>query len=196
MLIKKKIRFYVDEKKIKEEISSENGAVLLKINLRCPEIVCPKKDPLQKDCAPFYEKMANAFLHYAKNDLLQQAKNACNTAPDGFMPYSAVMLWEKTLENEKYLSLYFDISVSDGINPPYKQRKTQVWNRSNGKKCRISDFLPKEKIKELSEKYKKQFNKELFVLRETGAEFFLYTEKGYSSVTVQNSVFIDNFPVK
>lgn len=190
MLIKKKIRFYVDEKRVKEEITSENGEVLLKINMRYPEVVCPKKEPLAKDCAPFYENIANAFLHYAKTDLSGQAKRAYKASPDGFLPYSAVMLWEKTLENDDYLSVLFDISVSDGINPPSVQRKTQVWSRADGRKCKISDFLQKEKIKELTEAHKKQFNKELFVLRENAVEFFIYAEGVYKSCI------IDNFPAK
>ncbi len=192
MLFSKKTKFSVSEKQIKEDILSDNGMLLVRLNLRYPNITCPKRDPLIHNAVPFYPRLAEGIAYYARSDLKKAAMSAYNSSPDGFMPFSAVMRWEKTFENESYLSLLIDISVCDGIEPPMTERKTQVWERKFGTKCRFSQFFKSKSIDVIKdyvgEENKKRFDRELFTLSENGAVFYLRDNGGYTSVEVPYTV--------
>ena len=99
------------------------------------------------------------------------------------------MKYEITRLDEKYLSVITDLSVCDGVNPPSTERKTQVWERDFGTKCKAHYFMPKKDLlKLLSEALEKdKFKKtdtELFVLRDGALEFFLREDGKYGSVTL------------
>ncbi len=189
MLFTKRKRFEITEKQIKEDLLSENKATVLKINLRYPHIECPKGDKLCINAKPLYEKIAKNFAEYAKTELYKKALDLYNADPNGFLPLSAVMVWENTFLSEDYLSVLLDISVSDSKGNKSLQRKTQVWDRKRGTKCSFNDFITSDKLKELKKSQALQekggfFHKDLFVLRENTIEFFVMKNGGYYPVTL------------
>ncbi len=184
MLFTKKIKFSLIERQIKEELLSDNGTPLLKLNLKYPEIQCHKKDPLRKNAFEFYKRLAEGLEHYAKNDFLKTAKIAKSSSESVFVPYSVVMRWENTFESEKYLSILIEISISDGRNEPFKERKTQVWERKFGTKTHFSEFFDRKDIPRFIESYigaenKKRFERDVFTLRDDRFEFHLRDGSGY-----------------
>lgn len=184
MLLTKKMKFSMTDSQIKEDILSKDGDLLLKINIKYPDIKCAKNDPLAKYAKGFYADIATSFHAFAKNELSKLAYNAYNTDKSIFLPYAAVMRYEVTLENSDYLSVLLDISVSDGIKSPSIERKTQVWERKNGTKCRYTDFFPKKYVDELfSNQTNKHNDYNLFVLTECGIEFFVQNGNNYNSIT-------------
>lgn len=186
MLLTKKTKFSLSEAQIKEDILSDSGDLLLKINIRYPEIKCAKNDPLAKYAKGFYADIASSLAGFARKELVKTAINAYNADKGAFLPYAAVMRYEVTLENNDHLSVLLDISVSDGINRPSVERKTQVWERKNGTKCRYSDFVLKEDITALvPEGMKKRIDFGLFVLRVSGIEFFIPDTSGYIPLPIE-----------
>ncbi len=188
MLLTKKKSLCIEDSVIKREVTDE-GICLVKINLRYPEIVCGKKDCLQLFARDFYKSLAESFEKYAANELLKKAKAAYSADPNSFNAFSALMKYEITRLDEKFLSVVTDISVCDGINPPSIERKTQVWERSFGTKCKAHYFMPKkELLKALSDVLGKdglkRLDPELFVLRDGNMEFFLREEGKYRAVTL------------
>lgn len=189
MLFVKKTRFSLSEKQIKEELTAPDGGVALVINLRYPQINCPKKDPLAKNAMPFYPRLAEGFADYAKTDLLKTAIKAKKEDPENFKPFSAVMSFETTFENEKYLSVAVELSVSDGKSPPMRQKKTQVWERKYGTKCPFTEFFDTKDIPRLIENYigkenRKRFEREVFTINEKGFEFYISAANEYETFFV------------
>ena len=185
MLLNRKTKFSVSERQIKEEIKTENGVLLLKINLRTPDIKCAKNDPLSKYAQKFYTNLSSEFFEFAKKELSKTALNAYKADSTSFVPYSALMRYEVTSEDKDYLSILQDIAVSDGKNPPSIERKTQVWERKRGTKCRCGDFISKKQLNAcIPESLKKGFDYELFVLREGRIEFFVRNGKDYSRLVI------------
>lgn len=186
MLLTKKNKFALGEAHVKEELCGEDGAVLLKINLKCPEIECKKGDSLAVFARDFYKNFINAFAEYAKTELFKAALAAYKGAPQEFLPYSALMTYEVTYLDERFLSVVTDISVYDGIKGIGRERKTQVWEREYGTKCKISYFLSKNKLdeikKSLTRKQKRNADFELFALTEKGIELYLRSEDGYEKI--------------
>lgn len=180
MLFSKKKNFALIERQIKEEIRDGDKTVL-KINLRYPELQCAKNDPMIRFAKPFYEKLSKGFSEYAKTELFKKAKT---TVKEGGLPFSALMKFEKSYENEKYLSILIEISVSDGISPPKIERKAQTWNRKNGLLCKATDFANEKTVAELKREYKGRFDKNLFLLRDDGIEFIIENERHLISTTV------------
>lgn len=184
MLLTRKNKFLLTEAQIKEDITSKSGDILLKINLKYPDIRCGKSDPLSKYAVGFYKNLAKCFESFAKNELLAAANAAYNTNKDTFLPFAAVMKYEITLQNADFLSVITDISVSDGADSPSLERKTQVWDRKSGMLCRLSDFVSKEKIEEWIQKYGKSIkHSELFALRENKIELFVSNSNGYTIIS-------------
>lgn len=189
MLFSKKKKFEITEKQIKEEIRSPDGAVILKINLKYPQIDCPKNDKMKVHAKPLYEKIAIGFSEYAKTELSKKALDTYNAEPNGFSPFSAVMCWESTYLDESYLSILLDISVSDSKGNRSLQRKTQVWDRKSGLKCDCLDFISAHRLKEIKKANAKGesggfFHKDLFVLRDGKIEFFIMKDGGYIPLSV------------
>ncbi len=183
MLLTKKIKFSVNEAQIKEDIFSDGSDLLLKINLKYPDIRCGKNDPLNKYAAEFYKKLAFGLADFARGELLTAAKISYGSHKDGFLPFAAVMKYEVTFESNEYLSILSDISVCDGLSTPSVERKTQVWDRKSGLLCRCGDFLPKSNLLEMTDENGcKIKNRELFVLRENRIEIFVPNGKTYCSV--------------
>jgi hypothetical protein len=189
MLFSKKKRFSISDKLIKEDISTENGDILIKVNLRYPEIVCADKDPLSRNAVGFYKRIAEGFLHSVKQDMVKIASERKKN--DGsFVPFSAVMRWTKTFENEDFLSFVIEFSVWDGKSSQSVERKTQVWERKFGTKCRSSYFFEPKKLKEeFANLYgeKTKFDKDLFALCEDGFEFYTKGENGYKTYRIPHS---------
>lgn len=183
MLITKKTKFSVTEAQIKEDVLSSEGEVLLKINVRYPDIDCTKNDCLAKYAKPFYSDMAKAFADFAKNELQKRALADYTSDKDNFLPYSALMKFEVTYLDKDYLSVMQEISVSDGKDMLSIEKKTQVWERKNGTKCKCVDFLNKQEIDDLAKQNQiKRMNGDLFVLREGGLELFFKKENKYFSL--------------
>lgn len=184
MLLTKKNKFLITEAQIKEDLLAQNGDVLLKINIKYPDIRCGKNDPLNNYAVGFYNNLAKSFSNLAKTELLAAANTAYTANADTFLPYAAVIKYEMTLQNADFLSVITDISVSDGVSTPSLERKTQVWDRKNGTLCRMSDFIAKEKTEELIKKYGKTIKRnELFVLRDNNIEMFVANGNGYISIS-------------
>ncbi len=178
MLFQKKKSFSITEKQIKEELPDESGSTVLKINIRYPILNCPKKDPLLQNASGFYPRLAENFLLAAKSELLKASKAKKRADPEAFLPFSAVMSWRKMLESERFLSIVIDIFVSDGREQS-TVRRTQVWERKFGTKCKSSMFFEKKELDLLRESKginKKSFDRELFSINERG--FVFYTKEG------------------
>ena len=173
MLFSKKKNFAVIERQHKEDLGDGEKTVL-KLNLRYPELQCSKNDPLHKFAKPFYENLSKRFLNFAKTELFNNAKNAPSTAK---APFSALAKFEKSFENEDFLSILIEFSISDGISQPHIEKKTQTWNRSNGFLCSATDFVDENTIKTLKKEHKRNFDKNLFVLKNNGVEFFIGDEQ-------------------
>ncbi|MBO5870252.1 MAG: hypothetical protein J6Q89_05825 [Clostridia bacterium] len=189
MLLTKKTKFSVSESQIKEDVLSKDGILLLKINVKYPDIVCAKDDCLARYAKKFYADVSKAFVDFAKTELAKRALNSYNTDKDGFLPYSALMKYDVTLLSKDYLSVMFDLSVSDGKEILSVEKKTQVWERKNGTKCRCIDFLNKQEIDDVAKQSGiKQIDSDLFVLREDGLEFFVKKENKYFSFQFSDKV--------
>lgn len=189
MLLTKKKSFSVEEATIKREVKGEDGACLVRINIRYPDIACGKKDPLSIFARDFYKNVAEAFCKYAETELYKRAKTVYESDKDGFLPFSAVMKYEITALDERLFSVYTDMAVSDGRNEPSVERKAQVWERDFGTKCKAQYFMPKkvlhEKLSEILEKDElKRIDPELFVMRDGALEFFLRENGKYRSVSI------------
>lgn len=170
MLFSKKKQFAILEKQIKEELKDENGRTVLRLNLRYPELQCPKKDPLTRFAEPLYKKLAEGFAEYAKTELFKKAKALTN---EDFMPFSALMRFEKAFEDERFLSILVEFSVSDGKTEAFTERKAQTWDRKSGTLCGCNDFLERKTIDALKKEHRKLFDKTLFVLRNNEIVFFV-----------------------
>lgn len=183
MLFTKKKVFSLTEKQIKRDILSPEGEVVLKINLRYPQLNCPKGDPLLQNAAPFYERFAESLLFYAERDLKEEAlKNR------GAEPYSIYLRWESPYCDEKYLSVFLEVGISLGDGNIKCQRKSQVWERKFGTKCPLKEFFTKERQNELKsemkEKYGESFDIQLFLKTAEGYCFYIPSERGFQSVSV------------
>ncbi len=190
MLFSKKKRFSISDKLIKEDISTENGDILIKVNLRYPEIACTEKDPLGHNAVGFYKRIAESFLHSVKQDMAKIASER-KKMDESFVPFSAVMRWTKTFENEDFLSFVIEFSVWDGKSSQSVERKTQVWERKFGTKCKSTYFFESKQLKEeFANLYgeKTRFDKELFALCEDGFEFYVKGESGYKTYRIPHSV--------
>ncbi len=193
MLFNKKTQPLIQEKQIKEDFKNNEGAVLLKVNLKYPQLKCQRNDPLKKYAVDFYEKLSKGFYDYAKGELFPLAKMFFEKNKESFMPFSALMKWECTFENPQYLSIMTDVSVSDGINPPYLERQTQIWDKINGTKCGFNQLFQKDEAKKeikavLEKEEKAFFDKELFILREETVDFLLRRKDGYSSISLPKAL--------
>ncbi len=189
MLFTKKTRFSIEEKHIKEETLSNDGKTLVRLNLRYPAIVCSKRDCLSQYAVPFYEKTAQAFAEYARTGLKESAVKVLSAHEEGFRPFSAVMRFEKTYESDSYLSILLDMSVSNGVDAPVTERLTQVWDRKNGRLCKLTDFIDRKSLSlRMSEstggKKHKSLGGDIFVLREKFVEVFFRDGEGYKGITL------------
>lgn len=179
-----KRRFSVVEGRIREDIRDDDGRVVLKLNLRFPEIKCGDRDPMAGHARRLYSDLSKGFADYARGELKAVATRACRACGEGFLPFSALMSYSVTLDDGRLLSVSVDISVSDGIGRPRVVRKTQVWDRTRGLKCDVCRFLSKETVKRfaksLSEEERKAFDRSLFSVDAEGVCFYLLTDDGYS----------------
>lgn len=168
----------------RETLCDPDGRELIKVNLHYPDIGGKSRDPLMRNAAPFYKRTAESLVSLAKNELLPIASAA--SAREGFLPFGVTMRWEKTFEDEKYLSVILDISVFDGISPSPPERQTQVWEKKFGLKCSWAHFFLSDAKKELSSlvcpENEKSFEREMFVLRDGGIEFFVRSRSGEGGV--------------
>ena len=131
VLFTKKNKFEILDSQIKEELKAPDESVILRLNLRYPEIHCQKKDPLYANAKDLYPRLAKSLEEYGKTELYQKALRAYNSDKEDFLPYALVMRWENTFIDKDYLSILLDISVSYGNDSPSIERKTQVWDRKN-----------------------------------------------------------------
>lgn len=189
MLFVKKERLILGEACIKEELSDSEGVILLKINLKCPEINAKKREPLSVFAKNFYSDLINSFAEYAKTELLKAAREKYSESTEGFLPFAAVMNYRVTRFDERFLSVVIDISVSDGAGNISHERKTQVWERSFGTKCRhtclINDkVLDEYLLQSFSKKEIKRIDRELFALTDNGFELYIRRGSEYTFVCV------------
>jgi hypothetical protein len=125
-----------------------------------------------------------------KQDMTKIATERRN-CDEEFVPFSAVMRWSKTFESEDFLSFVIEFSVWDGKNSQSVERKTQVWERKFGTKCKSSYFFEPKKLKEeFANLYgeKTRFDKELFALCEDGFEFYEKGKDGYKTFRIPHGV--------
>ncbi len=165
MLFSKKKVYAIGEKVYKEHLKDKEQEVLVIINLRLPQIQCPKKDPLLKKAVPFYEKLGEGFFEFAKTQLFETATLSKKSQNQDFKPFGAISYYEITEDNSDYLSVLIDFSVSDGMSPPISQRKTQVWNKKTGSLCKITDFINKKQVENtIGKENIRKWQKDLFLL--------------------------------
>ena len=197
MLFTKNKKTEILEGIIKEELSDGQGNLLLKLNLKYPDIKCRKNDPLAVFAAPFYKKLALGLAEHARGELFKSASEAFSLDPASFLPYSAVMRYDIVNEDSNILSVALDISISDGQGRIRRERKTQVWEREFGTKCKISYFMPEKELKsKLFEKYPeldiKHIDSEHFLYKNGDIVFYSREnerEKEYSvSIIEKNSI--------
>ncbi|MBO4277511.1 MAG: hypothetical protein J5925_03835 [Clostridia bacterium] len=189
MLFAKKERFTVGEVCVKKELRGENGETLVKLNLRAPEIKSgDRREPLLRHAAPYYAQLLPALERFAETDLLAAAKTALPRSPETFLPFGVCMSWEQTYISQYNVSFYTEVSVTDGTNAE-KTRRTQIWDRKTGQRRVFYDFfLPGadlyiSRLISGSESMRRT-DRELFVLRPGGAEFFRRENGGYSAFAV------------
>ena len=132
-----------------KETLCENGIPLLKINIKCPEIKCKGKSTLSRYASKFYKSLVQEFYSYAKTAFYKQALSDFQIGREGFAPYSALMRYKAERFDDLLLSVYIDISLTDGVKTVYAERKTQVWELKHGTKCKISDFIGKSEYRKL-----------------------------------------------
>ena len=181
MLFKKKTRFEITDGLIKEEIKDE-GTVLVKLNIRYPEIRCKERDPLSHNAVGFYKRVAENLAYYGKSELLDSARTEKEQSTDSFMPYSVCMRYDVTYLSDEYLSVLLHISVSDGRRTPQTEKKAQVWERKFGTKCKPTYFMSKKELEKRLldqgiEGMKARSLPDNFILRERGYEFLLENGK-------------------
>lgn len=198
MLFTKKNKFSLGEAQIKEELLSKDGKPLLKINLKCPEIQANARESLAVFAKGFYQKLINSFAEYAKSELLREAENAYNDSPEDFLPYSALISYNVTYLDERFLSVVTDISVSDGRGALTRERKTQVWEREYGTKCKFSYFINKKALDSVLEEAlpdmpKRNIDRDLFALTEKGMVVYIKNGDGYSEILVPNEKNTEKF---
>ncbi len=181
MLFKKKTRFEITDGLIKEEIKDES-TVLVKLNIRYPEIRCKERDPLSHNAVGFYKRVAENLAYYGKSELLTVARTEKEQSADSFMPYSVCMRYDVTYLSDEYLSVLLHISVSDGNCTPQTEKKAQVWERKFGTKCKPTYFMSKKELEKRLldqglEDMKARSLPDNFILRERGYEFLLENGK-------------------
>ena len=173
MFFSKKERLSIEETCVKKDLAASDNKVLVKINLRAPDIRCAsKKDPLLRRAKPFYDSLVSTLLACAENEIFKAATAKFAADPDA-RPAAAVMNWRITYLSDKYASFITDISVSDGANAEFR-RRTQIWDRESGQRVTFS-FLPeKARLAAKRALYPegKAKDPETFALCEEGIEFF------------------------
>ena len=188
LILTKKKELRIEEATVKKDVF-EGDICLLRINLRYPDIVCGKKDPLLTFACGLYKNIASAFLQYAESEIFKRAREAYIADSGAFAPFAAIMKYEITRCDGEFLSVILDMSVGDGRNNLTVERKTQVWERAFGTKCKSDYFMPKKEIesalaKSLERDEIKRLDYELFALRDKGLEFFLRENGGYRSICI------------
>lgn len=111
-----KADFSVFERKRTFDIKNDEGLLIARVNLRYPTI---NKEELnetgKKEFNNFFESLADEFYTYFKEKIMK------NIIPRkiGSSPYSAVMRFIPTFENEEYLSLVIDTFIfsEKGLSP-------------------------------------------------------------------------------
>ena len=163
---------------VKKEITAENGARLVIINLHSPCFKCASaRDPLLRHAQPFYTTLPGAIKSFAEHDLAESAKKSFSACENGFSPFAAVMNWELTASSESNVSIRLEISFS-GAAGSTREYRTQIWDRRTGARKVFYDFfLPGAEAFILSGAVKETdralFRRELFALRGEGFEFYL-----------------------
>ncbi len=187
MLFTKRNELTVAEGQIKQDVFFADGTAAVRVNLKFPDFKCKKANKLSLFAAPFYKSVSNAILEYSENDFKKAAFKNYSESKESFIPYSAVMHWENSFESTEYISIILEVSFSYG-DKKSKERSFQVWSKRDGKKCLYTDFLTKDKIKEITSKLQKdqlkRFNKNAFALRDGYLEFFIKNSEDYTSVRV------------
>ncbi len=175
MLIKTRKKLTVTSGTVQRTLLSKDEKELVRLNLHYPEIKGSDRHPLMRNAAPFYGRTVQNLTLLAQKELVPLAEK--NKRSEGFRPFGVSMEWENTYEDEKYLSILLTVSVFDGQNPPMPQKLTQVWEKKFGLKCPFSHFFVSEAkgffCDVLGAENKKLFEKEQFVLRQGGVEFFV-----------------------
>ena len=186
MLFTKRNELTVAEGLIKQDVTLPDGATAVRVNLKYPDFKCKKANKLSLFAIPFYKSVVNAVLEYSKGDFKKAALTAYTERKESFLPYSAVMRWENAFENSEYISIILEICFSYGEKRS-NEKSFQVWSKRDGKKCPYSDFITKEKLKEikstLPKEEQKLFNKSDFVLRDGCLEFYIKSDDGYKIAT-------------
>lgn len=155
----------------------------MKLNLRLPDIDVRAGDPLASHAKGFYKRIADEVRAFAAAALCERAETRFAAEGEAFSPYGAVVSWKKTFENERLLSLYFDISVTDGTVRQFSERKAQNWDKTTGLLIPFSRiFRDKNGVAELYGIGKREFDPECFAFTGAGAEFYFVKEGGTEAV--------------
>lgn len=194
MLFTQKSRECAESKHIKEDVRDKDGRIILKINVKYPEIKLKKKDTLMRNAAPFYVRTAENFLFFLRNDFAKLALKASES--ENFVPFGACMNWKKYFEDDRFVSFALKISLFDGKNPVNNEILCQTWERKFGLKCPFSYFFGKDAKKEIIKKYfpesKEKISFDRFVLCENGFVFFISKGNGYIEKFIPHCEQIEN----
>ncbi len=110
----------------KQYLEDESGKKLIYINVSYPVF---ENGILKKSANPFYEKLAESYVSFAKNKLLSRAET--EKSKKGFQPFSAVMKYETTRENER-IKVTIHTFVFDGSDRRDGRTVHQYWDEKTG----------------------------------------------------------------
>lgn len=124
------------DKKIKDEYQSENGKIIALSNICVPEFV---KGYEAFD--GFYSRVAENFGAFIKRRIVKRAE--AESQSEGFVPFSGVLKYKNTFENDLYVSVILDSYTFDGKRRSVTVRLPQVWSKDEKRLVSFGDFYAK-----------------------------------------------------
>lgn len=122
-----------------------NGTPALTLSVLYPEVTLRRYPDAQNRINFQIQAQVRDFLHYASDDLYQQAITTYQESQKNgfpFHPYEAVLQYEITYNQHCYLSLYRDQYTFTGGAHGSTVRTSDTWNLMSGRSIPLSDFFP------------------------------------------------------
>ncbi len=188
------------DKMIKEEYKSENGKILALSNICVPGFV---KGYEAFDA--FYSRVAENFVTFIRSRLVKRAEK--ESQKEGFVPFSGVLKYKNTFENDSYVSVILDSYKFDGKRRSVTVRLSQVWSKeekrlvcfgdlySKPDKSRLKAFFTSEAERELNEgrsEFKRDFQS--FIRNKTDFSRFYLVKDGVAFYFEPGEIHDGDFP--
>ena len=135
-----------EKRQIKKTVKDKEGVPLVIINVSYPHYVDGDAGEKKEETVfsrrfnAHYEKLSASFLSFGETDLKKSAASSCGS--ERFSPFGCVMSCIVSFEDEKYISVTFDISLTSG-NIKRKKRLSQNWDKERGVVCSFADVFKK-----------------------------------------------------